>query len=498
MTSFNEGYLMSIGGRLVDSAKKIPAFNPATTKPIAQVPDASKEHLDEAVAAARAAFPSWRDRPPAERRAALEAIAAILEKHAEEFMGLLTREQGKPRAGAEWEIMGSAIWCREIAKQTLADEIIEDTGERRVITRYTPLGAVGAIVPWNFPVLLAIWKIAPALAAGNTIVVKPSPFTPLCTLKLGELCAKVLPPGVLNVVSGGDELGKWMTAHAGLDKIAFTGHTETGKLVMRSAAGTLKRLTLELGGNDPAIVLPDVDPKEVAPQLFWAAFQNNAQFCNATKRLYVHEKVYDAVLRELVSYARNVKVGDGAEADTQLGPIQNKPQFDKVQEYIEDCRKNSYRFALGGETQSGPGWFVPVTLVDNPPDDSRVVTEEPFGPILPVLKWRDEEDVIKRANDTPYGLGASVWGRDLDAVERIGRRLEAGTVWLNEIHQYSPHQAFGGHKESGIGCENSLHGLMEYTNWQTITLNKSLGRRSGVASDDREAAEHENIETSVS
>ena len=471
--NFNGDFTMTIAGKSEGANGTFNALNPATQQVIAAVPDAAKEQLDRAVAAARAAFPAWMNAPYAIRREALEKVAEVLEKHAGDFMTLLTKEQGKPRAGAEWEIGGSAIWCREIAKQELHDEVLEDTRERKVITRFSPLGVVGGIVPWNFPVLLAIWKIAPALISGNCIIIKPSPFTPLCTLKIGELCKDFLPPGVLSVVSGGDDLGKWMTAHSGIDKIAFTGHTETGKSVMRSAAANLKRVTLELGGNDPAIVLPDVDPKTVAPKLFWAAFQNNAQFCNSTKRLYVHEDVYDAVLRELVAYTRTVKVGNGAQADTQLGPVQNKPQYDKVLEYIEDCRSRGCRFAAGGNIeQDKKDWYIPVTLVDNPPEDSRVVKEEPFGPILPVLKWRDEADVIRRANDTPYGLGASVWGRDLEAVTRIGAKLEAGTVWLNEIHQYSPHQAFGGHKESGLGCENSLHGLMEYTNWKTITLNK--------------------------
>ena len=481
MIDFDSAYRHSIGGQLVGSEATFPAYNPATRAVIAQVPSATRQQLDAAVAAGARAFESWRKSPVAERRAALNAIADRIEQNSEAFMRLLTREQGKPRAGAEWEIMGSAIWCREIAKQSLPDEVIEDTADRRVITRFSPLGVVGGIVPWNFPVLLAIWKIAPALATGNTIVIKPSPFTPLCTLKLGEVCQDVLPAGVFNVVSGGDELGKWMTSHPGIAKIAFTGHTDTGKRVMESAAGSLKRLTLELGGNDPAIVLPDVDAKKIAPELFWAAFQNNAQFCNATKRLYVHEDAYNEVLRELVAYTRSVVVGDGARAETQLGPIQNQPQFDKVAEYFDDCRKNGYRYAVGGDIDtSARGWFVPVTLVDNPPEDSRIVKEEPFGPILPVLKWRDESDVIRRANDTPYGLGASVWGNDLEAVERIGAQLEAGTVWLNEIHQYSPHQAFGGHKQSGIGCENSLHGLMEYTNWHTITLRKNaaFGRQT--------------------
>jgi acyl-CoA reductase-like NAD-dependent aldehyde dehydrogenase len=476
MTKFDTEYRMTIDGRGESGAQTLPVFNPATRSEFARVPDATRAQLDQAVAAARRAFKSWSVSTLETRRRALNAIADIVEANVEDLIALLTREQGKPRDGAEWEVRGSSVWCREIAKQSLPDEIVEDTPDRRVITRFSPLGVVGGIVPWNFPILIAIWKIAPALMAGNTIIIKPSPFTPLCTLKLGQLCAQALPPGVFSVVCGGDELGKWMTAHEGIDKIAFTGHTDTGKHVMRSAAGTLKRLTLELGGNDPAIVLPDVDPKKVAPQLFWGAFANNAQFCNATKRLYVHEDIYDEVLKELVAFSQSVVVGDGAAAPTQLGPIQNAPQYEKVSEYFDDCRRNGYRFAVGGQIdKNAKGWFVPVTLVDNPPEDSRIVTEEPFGPILPVLKWRDEADVIRRANDTRYGLGASVWGEDQAAVERIGAQLQAGTVWLNEIHQYSPHQAFGGHKESGIGCENSLHGLMEYTNWHTITLNKKVG-----------------------
>ncbi len=470
---FDDAYVMTIDGKAVTSVETLPAYNPATGEVIARVPLASSGQLDEAVAAAASAFAGWAATPLAERQAAVAALGDRIDAHAEELMALLTREQGKPRAGAEWEVYGSATWCREIATQTLEDEVVFEDVDRRVITRFTPVGVVGAITPWNFPILLAIWKIAPALVAGNTIVVKPSPFTPLCTLKLAEMVQDLLPPGVLSVVTGDDDLGRLMTAHPGIAKVAFTGSTETGRHVMASASGTLKRLTLELGGNDPAIVTPDVDAEKIAPQLFWAAFQNNAQFCNATKRLYIHEDVYDDVRDALVAYARTVKVGNGADSDTGLGPIQNRPQLAKVKEYFDDCAVNGYRFALGGhidETLSG--WFVPVTLVDNPPEDSRIVAEEPFGPILPLLKWSEEDDVVARANNTIWGLGASVWGRNLETIERIGRRIEAGTVWLNEVHQYSPHQAFGGHKQSGVGCENSLHGLMEYTNWQSVTLNK--------------------------
>jgi acyl-CoA reductase-like NAD-dependent aldehyde dehydrogenase len=473
MKDFVGNLTMTIAGSAAVAVATLPVYNPATRTVISRVPKASRDQLNAAVAAARLAFRTWGRSSQTERQDALGVMADALERNASMFARLLTQEQGKPRTAAEAEIAGSIRWCREIAKQRLLDEVIEDTADRRVVARFPPLGVVGGIVPWNFPISLAIWKIAPALMTGNCIVIKPSPFTPMCMLKLGELCRNRLPPGVFSVITGDDDLGKFMTIHPGIDKIAFTGNTDTGKHVMRSAADTLKRLTLELGGNDPAIVLDDVDAETIAPRLFWAAFRNNGQFCNATKRLYVHERIYDDVLRELVAYTKTVKVGDGSEPDSQLGPLQNEPQYRKVIEYIEDCVRHGYKFAVGGEIDcSKPGWFVPVTLVDNPPDDSRIVVEEPFGPILPVLKWRDEGEVISRANDSLFGLGASVWGQNLPAVTRIGARLDAGTVWLNEIHEYSPHQPFGGHKQSGIGCENSLHGLMEYTNTTTTTLNK--------------------------
>ena len=467
-------FVMTINGESVTTEQTQPVYNPATRSVFAQVPDASQQQLDDTVQTAQVALKTWGATAANDRQAALETYADLLEEHADAFMSLLTREQGKPRAGAEWEVLGSVAWLRAVASQRLPDEVVEDTDERRVVTRFTPVGVVGAIVPWNFPILLAIWKIAPALMSGSTMILKPSPYTPLCNLKLVELAQQAFPPGVISALSGGDDLGVWMTTHPEINKIAFTGSTETGRHVMKSASATIKRVTLELGGNDPAIVLPDVDAKALAPQLFWAAFQNNAQFCNSTKRLYIHEDVYEEVRDALADFiTHHVKVGDGAEADTDLGPIQNSMQYGKVQDYFADCHVNGYTFALGGEIdEKAAGWFVPVSLVDNPPDDSRIVCEEPFGPILPLMKWSDEADVIARANDTIYGLGASVWGKDLTAIERIGQQLEAGTVWLNEVHQYSPFQAFGGHKQSGLGCENSLHGLMEYTNWQTITMNK--------------------------
>lgn len=469
---FGADFTMTIGGVSASSAATIDVFNPATGEVIAAPPDADRAALDGAVAAAKAAFPAWAALPARTRQDYVRRIGDAIETHAEDLMRLLTREQGKARKGAEWEIGGSAIWCREIATQSLEPHIVEQTDGRVVETRRVPLGVVGAITPWNFPVLLAIWKIAPALVAGNTMVVKPSPYTPLCTLKLGEILRDILPPGVLNVVSGGNELGAWLTEHPDVRKISFTGSTETGRKVMASASATLKRVTLELGGNDPAIVLADIDPAKTAPALFWAAFQNSAQFCVAAKRIYVHEDVYDALAQELVNFAATVKVADGSLQGTDLGPIQNKMQFGKLQDLLGDAHTQGLHFLAGGTVEEGPGYFVPITILDNPPENSRVVTEEAFGPVLPLLKFRDIDDVVARANATEYGLAASVWSNDVGQAKAIAERLEAGTVWINEIHSFSPHVAFGGHKQSGIGIENALEGLAEYTNAQTIVTNR--------------------------
>lgn len=467
-TDNNLPYAMTIGGQRVFSDAIDAAINPATEQVICQFPLATREQLDQAVTAAQQAFISWRDRPIEERQALVSRLGDVLEENQEAFIQLLITEQGKGRAGAEWEIGGSIHWLREIAKQSLAEEVVSESGTERVVTRFTPIGVVGGITPWNFPVLLAVWKIAPALVTGNTMVLKPSPYTPLCTLWLGELAQSVLPPGVLNIVSGGNELGQWMAEHPGIGKISFTGSTATGRKVMSSASANLKRLTLELGGNDPAIVLPDVDPKAIAKELFWASFQNSAQFCVACKRLYVHEDIYDDVARELVEYARTVKLGDGMAEGTELGPIQNRMQYEKVKNLLDDCKQRGLRYLIGGEAAETPGYFIPVTLVDNPPEDSRVVTEEAFGPVLPLLKYKDFDDVVARANNTDYGLAASVWGKDVEQAERIASRLETGTVWINQAHVFSPDIAFGGHKQSGVGIENSLHGLFEYCNAQTV------------------------------
>jgi len=471
--TFNGAFSITINGAAQGTAKTIEVLNPANGKVFAQAPDASRQNLDAAVAAARKAYPGWRALPYSERQALVSALGAKLLEHADAFKELLTLEQGKSHYWSQFEVAGSAMWLQMVAQQTLSVTVNESTPERHSETRRVPLGVVGAIVPWNFPILLAAFKIAPALLVGNTMVLKPSPYTPLTALKLGELAREVLPPGVFNVISGGDELGPWMTEHPGINKISFTGSTATGRNVMRSAAGTLKRLTLELGGNDPAIVLPDVDIPRVVPKLFWAAFLNSAQLCLATKRLYIHEDIYEPIVKELVKFSASIKIGDGSLPGVQLGPIQNRRQYERVLELIEGARRQGLKFLTGTTPMQGPGYFVPVTLIDNPPDDAPIVTEEAFGPILPLLKFHDIDEVVARANDTCYGLGASIWSRNESLAQNIAARLECGTVWINEIHYTMPNAALAGHKQSGLGVENGLDGLLEYTVPQTVILRKA-------------------------
>jgi acyl-CoA reductase-like NAD-dependent aldehyde dehydrogenase len=463
-------YTMTIGGQAVGARDCIETIDPASELVIATVPDAGADQLDAAVDAARQAFPSWSSTPLSERQASVAKVAAVLMANQESLARLLTREQGKPLQAARDEIAAAAYWCVAYARLSPPVETIEDSEKHWVQLRHVPLGVVGAIVPWNFPVALAVWKIAPALIAGNTVVLKPSPFTPLTTLRLGELLRPVLAPGVLNVISGGDALGPRMSAHEGIDKISFTGSTATGRSVMHDAAGNLKRLTLELGGNDAAIVMPDVNVEELASVLFWGAFTNSGQFCMAIKRLYLHEDIYDRMQQALVKLAGSVTIGPGDAPDTQLGPVQNRRQWERLKSLVAHSRQQGHRFLAGGEIDADRrGFFFPVTLVDNPPDDSRVVREEPFGPVLPLLRFTSVDEVVARANSSPYGLGGSVWCRNAGKARAIAERLQTGTVWINEIHYIGPDKPIAGHKQSGLGIENGLHGLLEYTAVQTLS-----------------------------
>ena len=473
---FDADYKMLIDGKLVAADQEMDVINPATDQPFAVCPRASQQDLETAVAAAQRAFKTWKKTSMDERRGLLRQAAGLIAENADALASLFTKEQGRPTELAKQEILGASFWLASTADLDLPVDVTEDTEERRIEVHHVPLGVVCGIVPWNFPVLLASWKIAPALLAGNTIVLKPSPFTPLCALKMGELFQGLFPPGVFNVICGGDELGPWMTSHKGFAKISFTGSTATGKRVMESASKDLKRVTLELGGNDAAIVLPDVDVDKVAEQLFAGAFGNSAQICVATKRLYVHEDVYDAVRDRMHAIAKAATVGDGSLQGNMFGPIQNKLQYERVLNLMEDAKKDGLKLLYGSDVPE-QGYFIPLTIVDNPPEDSRVVQEEAFGPILPMMKFSDIQDVIARANDTEYGLAGAVWSADIDKAIEIANEMETGTVWINQNLQSTPLTPLAGHKQSGIGAENGIYGLREFTQPKSIYIPKSA---SGV------------------
>ncbi len=467
---FDTSYRMTIGGRSVDAASGFDVINPADGKPFAKAPDCSPAQLDEAVTSARVAFPTWRDTPIEQRQALVDKAGILLMEHADDLGRVLLREQGRPFDLCKGELLHAGQWLQAVSAMTPPVHVSEDTEHSLIETRYAPLGVICAISPWNFPVALSVWKIAPALVAGNTMVMKPSPFTPLTMLKVGELLADVFPPGVLNVISGGDQLGPIMTAHAGFAKISFTGSTATGRKVMETASRDLKRLTLELGGNDAAIVMPDVDLDQVAQTIFHSAFFNTGQVCVATKRLYVHEDVYDGLRDRLAAMAADIKVGDGAEQGSQLGPVQNRRQYDRVMELLADARANELTLIEGSAVPDNGGYFVPVTIVDNPPEKSRVVQEEAFGPVLPMLKFADVDAVIDRVNDSDYGLAGAVFCSDIGQATAIARRIETGSVAINQALGLRPDTMFAGRKQSGFGVENGIEGLLEYMAPQSIYI----------------------------
>jgi acyl-CoA reductase-like NAD-dependent aldehyde dehydrogenase len=472
----NEGYVMTdfrllIDGRLVEGAGTLDVINPATGRTLTKAPRADRTQLDQAVAAAKAAFPAWSATPLRQRAALLVKLAEALEARQGDLARLLTREQGKPLPQAQWEVAQSIAALRYFAALDLPPEVLKEDAARKVVRQHRPLGVVAAITPWNLPLLLLMVGVAPALLAGDTVVAKPAPTTPLTTLWFGELCARVLPAGVVNVIVDQNDLGDALTGHPDVAKVAFTGSTATGKRVMASAAGTLKRLTLELGGNDAAIVLDDADPKEVAPKIYAAATFLSGQACIAIKRLYVHDSIYDAVCDELGRLARATVVGDGLEEGTQMGPVQNRSQFERVKGFLEDARRHG-TIVAGGDVFEREGYFVRPTIVRDIPDDARLVREEQFGPVLPVLRYSDIDDAIARANDTDFGLGGSVWSSDPERAFGVAARVHAGTVWVNQHLDVGLDTPFGGAKQSGLGVELGREGLEQFTQATIINMAK--------------------------
>src|SRR5262249_50507097 len=376
-------FRLLIGGRLVEGRGTLDVINPATGRLLTTAPRADRALLEQAVASAKAAFPSWSATPLHVRAGLLARLADALEAEKDAFARLLTQEQGKPLLQALGEIEFSVAALRYYAALDLPTEVLHEDAARKVVRLRKPLGVVVAITAWNVPMVLLAIKVGPALLAGNTVVAKPAPTTPLTTLKFGELCAQILPPGVVNVIADQNDLGAVLTGHPDVAKVAFTGSTATGKKVMASAAGTLKRLTMELGGNDAAVVLDDTDPKEVAPKIYAAAMAIAGQACVAIKRLYVHDSLYHAVCDELGRLGREAVIGDGLEPGTQMGPLQNRAQFERVKGFLQDARRNGTVVAGGGALER-EGYFVRPTIVRDIPDSTRLVREEQFGPILPV------------------------------------------------------------------------------------------------------------------
>ena len=452
------------------------SIDPATGEPLYEVPVARKEDLDKAVQHARKAFKTWSKTTFDERAKLLLAFADAIEENREDLEKLQTMEQGKPIGLANTEFTMAIQWLRTFATMEIKDEVLQDDEEKTIYATFPPIGVCGGIVPWNWPVLLGLGKVGPALITGNTFIMKPSPFTPYCDLKLGELGISIFPPGVFQVLSGNDDLGPWLTEHPDVDMISFTGSIPTGKRVAASCAKTLKRCVLELGGNDAAIVCEDVDIEKCLPKITTLAFLNSGQICMLAKRIYVHEKIYDQFRDAMVDFTKNnIKTGGGFEENITVGPVQNKMQFELVKDMYSQAEKQGWKTALHGKVrETSKGYFVEPAIIDNPPEDSRIVVEEPFGPIVPLLKWSDDDDVIERANALKTGLGASVWAKDLTRAEKMARQLSAGSVWVNSHFDVAPNVPFGGHKESGIGMEWGIEGLKHYTNTRSLWVWKKI------------------------
>lgn len=467
-------YQLIIDGKKVDSAAQFDVLNPATEQVAATCAQGSVEDLDSAVAAARKAFPAWSGRPDSERVDSLMRIADLLEEHAGELAGIITAEQGKTQAGpgANFEAGGAVAWTRVTAGLELPVETVPDEGNRIEIHR-RPLGVVGSITPWNWPLMIAVWHIMPAIRVGCTVVIKPSPYTPLSTIRMVELMNEVLPAGVMNVVTGDAEVGDRMTSHPDIAKVVFTGSSATGRRVMESASPTLKKLTLELGGNDAGIVLPGTDIEPMLESLFWACFVNAGQTCSCLKRLYVHEDDYDEVCEKFAAFVANMPVGDGMNPDNLIGPLSNEMQYDIVRGLVDDAIAAGGRVLTGGAPADGDGYFYPLTLIADATHDMELVTREQFGPALPIVKYSDLEEAIALANGLDVGLGGSAWSNDVAAATEVATRLECGTTWVNQHAVLHPMAPMCGVKQSGVGVEFGAEGLKEYTSIQAVFVPKA-------------------------
>jgi phenylacetaldehyde dehydrogenase len=474
-----------IGGEWVDSksSQRVPVFDPATGKEICSIPDASQADVDRAVAAARQAFEKgpWPDMLPAEREALLWRLSDLIEKNAAELAELESINNGKTKFMASIiDVPGTrdyfrymAGWATKIEGSTFQSSIHGPPGSKfHTYTSREPVGVVASIVPWNFPLAMAAWKLGPALATGCTCILKPAEQTPLTSLRLGELILEAgFPPGVVNILTGlGETAGAALVAHPGVDKIAFTGSTVVGKLINKSATDTLKRVSLELGGKSPMIVFPDVDVGAAVGGAAQAIFFNSGQVCTAGSRLFVHRKIFDKVVEGISGAANSMKLGPGLDPATQMGPLVSREQQDRVLEYIASGKAQGASVVAGGEAPQHSGYYVKPTVLVNVKPDMRVVREEIFGPVLVAQRFDDIDEIAAAANDTPYGLGASVWSNDIRTVQRLVPKIRAGTVWVNCHNMVDASMPFGGFKQSGFGREHGRVAIEMYTELKSVCM----------------------------
>lgn len=468
-----ETFAMTINGTSVKAEKSLAVINPATGEAFAECPEGTHQQLNSAVEAAHAALADWQ-RDENKRRQLMRECAKVIHAHTEELAKLVTTEQGKPYYEALAEVQGAAHFFEINSEREIPRVVVKDDEKTRVEILRKPIGVVGVITPWNFPVSIGATTLAIALLVGDTVVLKPSPFTPLSALKMGELLREILPPGVFNVISGGDQVGRWITEHPLIRQVSFVGAIETGKEIARTAASDLKRLTLGLGSNDPAIVLEDIDPKEIAFSILSSALWNCGQVCLIVKRLYVHEKIYPQMVDELAQLASCIKVGDGLDANTYLGPLANEPQLERVTELVEDARKAGGKIVVGGHRIGDVGYFYSPTIITDVAEGTRVVDEEQFGPVLPVMPFDCIDDVLERANATHFGLGGSVWTHDWQRGLELVSRIQCGIGGVNQHGRFDDNAPRGGTKHSGLGYINGIWGIDGLTEFQSIVVDKAL------------------------
>lgn len=441
-----------------------PVYDPATGELIGKTKMSSPADVDTAIAKAQAAQKSWGALSHAERSEYLHKAADAVKESAEALAQILAREVGKPLNGpnARFEAGACEAWLRANADFPLDDEVLVDDESGKAVLSYVPLGVVGAIGPWNWPMMISIWQLAPSLRMGNTVVLKPSEHTPLSVQALVAVLNQVLPEDVLQVVPGAGDIGQAVSEHPGIDKIMFTGSTKTGQAIMRSAAADMKRLTLELGGNDPGIVLDDINVDEMAEDIFWGAFINTGQTCAALKRLYVPAAIYDELVQALGKIAAETPMGQGVSEENVLGPLQNEAQQKVVADLVDEARNAGATIVTGGNPQDEqPGYFYPATIVADIDQNNPLVQFEQFGPALPIIKYDNLDQAIEWANELEVGLGSSVWSSDEDRAREVANRLVAGTTWINKHGAVDPRVPFGGVKKSGMGLEFGVEGLKQ-------------------------------------